>query len=108
MTLHTLKCHAENFDAIVSGEKRFEVRHEEDRTFVVGDRLCLVRTDRDGHPTAPPMRTYVDVLWLTRHAGPLVICGVDVEGKREPLSVVVMSIGAAGGQPPSTTSRGRK
>lgn len=95
MIVHTLKCHAENFDAIISGEKRCEVRHEDDRTFAVGDRLCLIRTDVDGVPTSPPKRTYVDVLWLTRHAGTLVLCGVDVEGRSEPVTVVVMSIGAA-------------
>ena len=93
--MHTLKCHAENFDAIISGEKRFEVRHEDDRTFAVGDRLCLVRTDVAGVPTSPAKRTYVDVLHLTRRAGPLVLCGVDVEGGGEPTNVVVMSIGAA-------------
>jgi Domain of unknown function (DUF3850) len=95
MIVHTLKCHAENFDAIISGAKRFEVRHEEDRTFAVGDRLCLVRTDVEGNPTAPPKRTYVDVLWLTRHAGPLVLCGVDIQTRADPQHVCVMSIGAA-------------
>lgn len=96
---HTLKCHADNFDAIVSGAKRFEVRHEEDRTFAVGDRLCLVRTDVDGVPTSPPKRTYVDVLHLSRHAGPLTLFAVDVRAggvaQRDPVSVAVMSIGAA-------------
>lgn len=95
MILHTMKCHAENFDAIVRGLKRFEVRHEDDRQFAVGDRLCLVRTDTNGVPTAPAMRTYVDVLHLTRHAGPLVLCGVDLAGGADPLHVCVMSIGAA-------------
>ena len=95
---HTLKYHAENFDAIVSGLKRFEVRHEDDRTFVVGDRLCLVRTDVAGVPTSPAKRTYVDVLHLTRMAGPLTIFGVDVargDTDAERVPVVVMSIGAA-------------
>lgn len=95
MIVHTLKCHDQNFDAIISGAKRFEVRHEDDRTFAVGDRLCLVRTDVDGRPTEPPKRCYVDVLYLTRQAGPLVLCGVDVAGGSDPLHVVVMSIGAA-------------
>jgi hypothetical protein len=96
--LHNLKCHAENFDAIVSGAKRCEVRHEDDRTYAVGDRLCLVRTDVNGVATAPLMRTYVDVLHLTRHAGPLTLFAVDArDGARpgEPVAVVVMSIGAA-------------
>jgi hypothetical protein len=92
--VHTLKCHAENFDAIVAGVKRFEVRHEDDRTFSVGDRLRLVRTDVEGRPTEPAKWTHVDVLWLTRRAGPLVICGVDVEGGGEPIHVCIMSIGA--------------
>lgn len=98
MKVHTLKCHAENFDAIVAGVKRFEVRHEEDRSFAVGDRLCLVRTDVDGVPTEPPKRTYVDVLSLSRHAGPLTLFAIDVRAggvtHGDPVSVVVMSIGA--------------
>lgn len=97
MIVHTLKCHAENFDAIVSGAKRFEVRHEDDRTFAVGDRLRLVRTDVEGHPTEPAKWTHVDVLWLTRMAGPLTLFGVDVKAggiAGEPVSVCIMSIGA--------------
>ena len=89
---HVLKCHAENFDAIASGLKRFEVRHEEDRTFAVGDVLELIRTDVNGVPTTPPKWTDVDVLWLTRHAGPLTLLGADVEGERAPKPLVVMSI----------------
>jgi hypothetical protein len=106
VNVHFLKCHAENFDAIVSGAKRFEVRHEDDRTFAVGDRLCLIRTDVDGVRTNPSRRTYVDVLWLTRHAGPLVLCGVDVEGGGAPTHVAVMSIGAMPEAAPAP--RGRK
>jgi hypothetical protein len=98
MIVHTLKCHAENFDAIISGEKRCEVRHEDDRTYAVGDRLCLVRTDVNGVPTSPAKRTYVDVLHLTRMAGPLTLFAVDVargDTDAERVPVVVMSIGAA-------------
>ena len=112
MIVHTLKSHAENFDAIVAGVKRFEVRHEDDRTYAVGDRLCLVRTDVEGRPTEPARRVYVDVLWLSRMAGPLTLFAVDVRdggrAKADPVSVVVMSIGAAGGEPPILPARGRK
>jgi len=92
MTRHVLKCHADNFDAITSGVKRFEVRHEDDRTFSVGDVLALVRTDVDGKPTAPPRWCEVDVLFLSRRAGPLTLVGADVEGERAPKPIVVMSI----------------
>ena len=111
MKVHHLKTHAENFDAIVTGAKRFEVRHEEDRSFAVGDRLCLIRTDVEGVPTHPPRRTYVDVLWLTRHAGPLTLFAVDVRAggvtRGDPTSVVVMSIGAMPAAP-AAAPRGRK
>jgi hypothetical protein len=92
MSRHVLKCHAENFDAIVSGLKRFEVRHEDDRTFVVGDTLALVRTDVEGVPTKPEKWCEVDVLWLTRRAGPLTIFGIDPEAQRASRPIVVMSI----------------
>lgn len=89
---HTLKCHAENFDAIVGGLKRFEVRHEDDRTFTTGDVLQLVRTDVDGRPTKPHQWCEVAVLFLSRMAGPLSILGVDPEAERKTLPLVVMSI----------------
>jgi hypothetical protein len=90
--LHTLKCHAENFDAIESGHKRFEVRHEHDRIFKAGDRLILVRTDVAGVPTSPRKWVEVEVLYLARRAGPLQLLGVDVEASSEPFPIVVMSI----------------
>ena len=92
MKRHVLKCHAENFDAIVSGAKRFEVRHEDDRTFTVGDVLELVRTDVNGVPTVPNKWCELDVLYLSRRAGPLTLVGADVEGERAPKGIVVMSI----------------
>lgn len=52
VTTHTLKCLAELFDAVASGEKCFEVRRN-DRGFEIGDELRLVRTDAAGLPTQP-------------------------------------------------------
>lgn len=92
MKIHTLKCHAENFDAIVSGAKRFEVRHEEDRSYSVGDHLKLVRTDTNGVPTTPNKWALLEVLFISRRAGPLTLMGADVEGERAPKPIAVLSI----------------
>jgi len=69
--LHTLKCWAEHFDAILDGRKRADIRAEEDRKFVAGDMLELVRTDREGKPTVPWTTLRIEVLHVDRHAGPL-------------------------------------
>ena len=44
--LHILKTWPEYFRAVVSGEKRFEVRRN-DRGFQVGDRLVLAEFDKE-------------------------------------------------------------
>ena len=43
--IHKLKCWPEDFDAIVTGAKRFEIRREDDRHFEVGDTLVLQEFD---------------------------------------------------------------
>jgi hypothetical protein len=77
--VHRLKCWADNFDAIVSGHKRAEVRVEEDRKFRAGDVLELHRTDREGKETQPPTRLLVEILHVERHAGPLELRGARVD-----------------------------
>lgn len=93
---HILKCHADNFDAVVEGRKRFEIRHEDDRRFAVGDVLALVRTDKDGIPTSPSKWAEVDVLHVARKAGPLSLFGIDVDdggvAQRAPVAIAVLSI----------------
>lgn len=51
-TIHTLKCHAQYFDAVVTGDKCFDVRLD-DRHFELGDQLRLVRTDETGKILLP-------------------------------------------------------
>ncbi len=41
MTHHHLKTWPEHFSPIVSGEKTFELRREDDKKFEVGDKLTL-------------------------------------------------------------------
>lgn len=45
MSIHNLKTLQPFFDAVVSGEKRFELRSNEDRHFQVGDTLVLQEYD---------------------------------------------------------------
>ena len=45
---HKLKCQWQYFDAIVAGDKMFEVR-KDDRAFQKGDILELTRTDSTGN-----------------------------------------------------------
>ena len=49
--LHVLKTVQPYFEALWSGEKRFEVR-KNDRGFEVGDSLCLSLAESLGHPAA--------------------------------------------------------
>lgn len=48
MTTHELKCWPEFFEAILSGEKTFDVRKGEDRTYRIGDYLWLREYKPDG------------------------------------------------------------
>lgn len=74
--VHKLKCWAENFDAILSGTKRAEVREETDRKFKAGDLLELTRTDRAGVVAAPAVRILIEITHVERHAGPLELVAV--------------------------------
>jgi len=92
---HRLKCWAEHFDAIVSGEKRADVRAEEDRKFKAGDLLDITRTDREGKPTEPRVRIVVEVLHVERSAGPLNLIGVklgDSEMSNRVAAIAVLSL----------------
>lgn len=46
MTLHELKIKPIYYDAVVNGEKRFEIR-KDDRNFKVGDLIRLQEYDKD-------------------------------------------------------------
>jgi hypothetical protein len=99
--IHWLKCWAENFDEIAAGRKRCEIRREDDRVFRVGDALDLVRTDRNGVPTAPETRIVVQVLHIDRQAGELELMAranatsSAVDGARgAPMPIAVLSIAA--------------
>jgi hypothetical protein len=73
--VHKLKCWAENFDAILDGRKRCEVRAEEDRKFRAGELLELVRTDHAGKILEPMVILRVEITHVERHAGPLELRG---------------------------------
>lgn len=51
MTTHDLKCDATPFQKLVDGDKKFEVRHERDRKFAVGDELRLHEQTDDRNRT---------------------------------------------------------
>lgn len=69
MTIHVLKCWPEPFEAVRSGRKKAEIRHD-DRGFEVGDVLVLQEWD-------PATMTYTGrelsrrVSDITRSAGPV-------------------------------------
>ena len=92
--VHRLKCWAENFDAIVSGAKRAEVRVEEDRKFKAGDMLDLTRTDHEGRATEPNVRLVIEIQHVERHAGPLELRGTRVEeaGAVAGVAIAVLSL----------------
>jgi hypothetical protein len=72
---HSLKCWAAAFDAIERGEKRADVRRNDDRDFQVGDVLELIRWDHDlDKPTGRRLRARVT--HATIHAGDLNIFGI--------------------------------
>lgn len=92
--VHTLKCWFEHFDAILDGKKRADVRAEDDRKFVAGDMLELVRTDREGKPTLPWTTLRIEVTHVDRHAGPLELGGRKMLGgddKVTPIAVLSLS-----------------
>ena len=92
---HKVKCWAENFDAIISGAKRADVRTEEDRKYKAGDFLDLTRTDREGKPTEPLTRIYIEICHVERFAGPLSLVGVPEGGGVEsgkPAAIAVLSL----------------
>ena len=64
-TTHELKCLSSFFDAIQSGEKKFEIREERDRHFEVGDILFLREVEGDGSYTGKELRVYVK--YIMRH-----------------------------------------
>ncbi len=70
-----LKCWAPSWDAIASGRKKVELRRTDDRTFSVGDVLCLVRTAPDGSPMPGGGWVRVRVTWIDTQAGPLQLRG---------------------------------
>jgi hypothetical protein len=77
--VHKLKCWAENFDAILDGRKRCEVRAEEDRKFAAGEILELVRTDHSGAILKPMVILRVEITHVERHAGPLELRGALID-----------------------------
>ncbi len=70
-----LKCWAPSFDAIASGRKKVELRRTDDRTFSVGDVVCLVRTAPDGSPMPGGGWLKARVTWIDVTAGPLQLTG---------------------------------
>jgi len=74
-----LKCWPENFDAIVEGRKKAEIRDTADRDFRVGDLLELVRWDpQRRRPTGNS--AIVRVCHVELKAGPLHVMGVQLIG----------------------------
>ncbi len=92
---HKVKCWAENFDAILSGAKKADVRTEDDRKYKAGDFLDMTRTDRAGQPTQPVTRIYIEIAHVERFAGPLSLVGVEeghgVESSK-PAPIAVLSL----------------
>lgn len=68
--MHDLKTWPEYFQAVKSGAKPFEVRHEHDRAFSVGDVLCFREWEPDAEAytgdSIERVVTYVlrDAFWL--------------------------------------------
>ena len=65
--IHTLKCWLDEFVAIKSGRKRFEIRREDDRHFDVGDTIVLrawAPVIEKYDPSQVPLR--IKVIHLTR------------------------------------------
>lgn len=69
MTIHVLKCWPEPFEAVLSGRKKAEIRHD-DRGFEVGDLLCLQEWE-PGTMTYTGRELSRRVSDITRSAGPV-------------------------------------
>ncbi len=69
MTIHVLKCWPEPFEAVLSGRKKAEIRHD-DRGFEVGDLLCLQEWD-PGTMTYTGRELCRRASDITRSAGPV-------------------------------------
>ena len=59
---HELKILSEYFEAVASGEKKFEVRYD-DRDYQVGDELILCEIDNDGNYTGQCIRVNVTYVY---------------------------------------------
>jgi hypothetical protein len=103
-----LKCWAPSWDAIASGRKRVEIRRTDDRTFSVGDVLCLIRTAPDGSPMPGGGWVRARVTWIDTTAGPLELLGqagkLDTNGDFPSIELAALSIDLlemGSGAPPS-------
>ncbi len=103
-----LKCWAPSWDAIASGRKKVELRRLDDRSFSVGDVLCLVRTAPDGSPMPGGGWLRARVTWIDVTAGPLNLIGqgpqADDKGWFPSIELAALSIDLlemGSGAPPS-------
>jgi len=54
--IHNLKIKVSFADAVLSGEKNFEIRYNADRGFQKGDIVRFIVIDDEGNPTSHPLR----------------------------------------------------
>lgn len=91
---HQLKCWGGSFDAIERGDKRADVRSNDDRDFQIGDVLEFIRWDHDlDRPTGRRMQARVT--HITMHAGDLGMLGVKLSNGGRPgrmTGLVVLSL----------------
>ncbi len=79
MMIHFLKTFPEFFEATLSGEKRFEVRHSYCRKFEKGNVLCL-QEFTEGRYTGRVYWARVIALWLLpTELAPGPLCGMQIE-----------------------------
>lgn len=85
MRVHDLKCHPEPYEAVRSGRKPYEIRYCGDRSFAVGDIVCL--REFDPHPREYTWRRLVFRISYMTPGGawrlPPDVCVLGVTGVRE-------------------------
>ena len=69
--IHEIKCSPDNFEAIVSGKKSFEIQ-EYTRLYEVGDLLALNECNDDGY-TGRSCLVKVDYIVINEHTGYIVM-----------------------------------
>ena len=82
MNHHRLKCWPTYFAAIVAGDKPFDVRREDDRTFAVGDEITMVELDKDDRLGEPTGREAAYCVTYVLRGSPFLPHGLAVLGLR--------------------------